>query len=149
MQENQRLINFLNQEVSNFAVLYVKLHRYHWFIQGRHFFTLHKKFEELYEEAAGYMDELAERVLAIGGKPLATMTKYLDETTLKEAEADDKESEMLSVLHADLAQIAAELKEGEDLAAEYEDEPSADLMIQIEGALEKHAWMLRATMADK
>ncbi|HEX7064930.1 MAG TPA: DNA starvation/stationary phase protection protein [Bacillales bacterium] len=148
MQENQRLINFLNQEVSNFVVLYVKLHRYHWFIQGRHFFGLHEKFEELYEEAAGYIDDLAERVLAIGGKPLATMSKYLDETTLKEAEADDKEPEMLSTLHADLTQIAAELKEGEDLAAEYEDEPSADLMIQIEGALEKHAWMIRAAMGE-
>lgn len=147
MQENQPLINFLNQEVSNFAVLYVKFHRYHWFVQGKHFLELHKKFEELYEEAAEYIDDIAERVLAIGGKPLATMSKYLKETTLKEAEADDKEDEMLSELHADLLQIAAELKEGGDLCMEYEDEPSADLLIRIEGALEKHAWMVRAIMA--
>lgn len=147
MQENQPLINFLNQEVSNFALLYIKLHRYHWFIQGRHFLGLHEKFEELYEEMAEYLDEVAERVLGIGGKPLATMSKYLKETTLKEAEADDKEEEILSELHADLLQVAAELKEGEDLCEEYEDEPSADLMIRIEGALEKHAWMLRAMLA--
>ncbi|HET7578365.1 MAG TPA: DNA starvation/stationary phase protection protein [Bacillales bacterium] len=149
MQENQPLINFMNQEVSNFAVLYVKLHRYHWFIQGRHFLRLHEKFEELYEMCAEYMDELAERVLAIGGKPLATMSKYLKETTLTEAEADDKESEVLAQLHADLLQIAGELKEGEDLSAEYGDEPTADLMINIEGELEKQAWMIRATMADR
>ena len=149
MQENQPLINFLNQQVSNFAVLYVKLHRYHWFIQGPHFFGLHKKFEELYELTAEYMDELAERVLAIGGKPLATMSKFLDETTLTEAEADDKEREMLGELHADLMQIAAECKEGEDLCDEYGDQPSADLLIRLEGELEKHAWMIRATIAEK
>lgn len=149
MQENQPLINFLNQQVSNFAVLYVKLHRYHWFIQGPHFLGLHQKFEELYELAAEYIDELAERVLAIGGKPLATMSKFLDETTLTEAEADDKEREMLGELHADLMQIAAECKEGEDLCDEYEDEPSADLLIKLEGELEKQAWMIRATMAEK
>jgi starvation-inducible DNA-binding protein len=149
MQENQPLINFLNQQVSNFAVLYVKLHRYHWFIQGRHFLALHEKFEELYELAAEYMDEIAERVLAIGGKPLATMSKFLDETTLTEAEADDKEREMLGELHADLMQIAAECKEGEDLCDEYKDQPSADLLIKLEGELEKQAWMIRATMAGK
>src|SRR5699024_6747734 len=105
------------------------------------------KFEELYEEAAEYLDDIAERILAIGGKPLATMSKYLQETTLQEAEADDKEDEMLSELHADLLQITAELREGEGLCAEHDDEPTADLLIGIQGALEKHAWMIRATMA--
>src|SRR5699024_5764714 len=130
----------------NFAVLYVKWHRYHWFVQGKHFFELHEKFEELYEEAAEYMDDIAERVLAIGGKPLATMSKFLKETTLKEAEAEDKEDEMLSELHADLLQIASELREGEDLCAKYDDDPSADLLIVIQRKLEKHAWMIRAMM---
>lgn len=147
MQENQRLINLLNQEVSNFALLYIKLHRYHWFIQGRHFLGLHEKFEQLYEEAAQHLDDLAERVLAIGGKPLATMSKYLKETTLNEAEADDKEEEILSQLHADLLQVASELKDGVALCEEHEDEPTADLLIAIEGALEKHAWMLGAMVA--
>ncbi|HET7657710.1 MAG TPA: DNA starvation/stationary phase protection protein [Bacillales bacterium] len=147
MQENQSLINFMNQQVSNFALMYVKLHRYHWFVQGRHFFMLHEKYEEWYELFGNYLDEMAERVLAIGGKPLATMKKFLNETTLKEAEADDKEAEMLAELHADFSQIAAELKEGIDLCAEHEDEPSADLMIRIEGELEKQAWMIRSAMA--
>lgn len=149
MQENQPLINFMNQQVSNFTLLYVKLHRYHWFVQGSHFFMLHERFEDWYEKIASELDELAERVLAIGGKPLATMSKYLEETTLKEAEADNEEIEMLAVLHADFSQIAAELKEGIDLCSEYEDEPSADLLIRLEGELEKRAWMLRSTMAKE
>lgn len=147
MQENQPLIHFMNQQVSNFALMYVKLHRYHWYVQGSHFFELHHRFEEWYQMFAGDMDEVAERILAIGGKPLATMTKFLVETTLQEAEADDEEREMLAELHADFSQIAAELKEGIDLCTEYGDEPSADLLIRIEGELEKQAWMIRSTMA--
>lgn len=146
---DQKVVNFMNQEVSNFAVLYVKLHRYHWFIQGRHFFGLHEKFEELYREVAGYYDELAERVLAVGGKPLATMQKYLKETTLVEAEADDKEHEMLSELHADLTQMASELKEGKEMCDKAGDEPSGDLLVHIQTALEKHAWMIKATLAER
>ena len=77
----QKLINFLNQELSNFNVMYVKLHRYHWYVQGHHFYGLHALFEKLYDEMAEDLDEIAERILAIGGKPLATMQKYLSETT--------------------------------------------------------------------
>jgi starvation-inducible DNA-binding protein len=150
MQQNQDVINFLNQQVSNFAVLYVKLHRYHWFIQSSNFFGLHEKFEEFYKEAAGHYDELAERVLTIGGKPLATMSKYLKETTLVEAEADDTESEMLAELHEDFRKIVSEIKEeGMKLCEQRGDEPSNDLLIHIQGSLEKHAWMLEATMEKR
>ncbi|HVH95332.1 MAG TPA: ferritin-like domain-containing protein, partial [Bacillus sp. (in: firmicutes)] len=49
----QELIHAVNKQVANWTVLYVKLHHYHWFVKGHHFFTLHEKFEELYDEANG------------------------------------------------------------------------------------------------
>jgi starvation-inducible DNA-binding protein len=144
----QRLINFLNQELSNFNVMYVKLHRYHWFIQGHHFYRLHALFEELYNEMAENLDEIAERILAIGGKPLATMTKYLDETTLKEAQADDKETEILNQLQADFGQMIKEIKEtGIPLAEELHDEGTIDLLVGYLKQFEKHCWMFRAYLA--
>lgn len=143
--KNQELINFLNQELSNYFVLYVKLHRYHWFIQGRHFFTLHEKFEEMYEMVAADLDEIAERILAIDGKPLATMSKYLKEATLTEANADDKENEIITQLIADYNQIVDEIKKtGLPLAEKNEDEPTADLLISIQTKLEKYVWMLKS-----
>ncbi|WP_374718123.1 Dps family protein, partial [Neobacillus sp.] len=60
--ENQ-LANVLNKQIANWAVLYLKLHNYHWFVKGDQFFTLHAKFEEFYNEAADHLDELAERLL--------------------------------------------------------------------------------------
>lgn len=144
----QKLINFLNQELSNFNVMYVKLHRYHWFIQGQHFYGLHALFEDLYNEMAENLDEIAERILAIGGKPLATMTKYLDETTLKEAQADDKEMEVLNQLHEDFGQMIREIKEmGLALAEEAHDEGTIDMLVGYLKKFEKHCWMFRAYLS--
>lgn len=148
--ENQKLINFLNQLLSNQFVMYVKLHRYHWFVQGRHFFQLHALFEEMYSKFAEDLDEVAERILMIDGKPLATMSKYLKEATLVEANADDKEDEILDQLHEDYKQLIAEIKEdGFKLADERNDEPTKDLLITLLGSYEKYVWMLSAYRAYK
>ncbi|MGO4274881.1 Dps family protein, partial [Paenibacillus sp. TAF58] len=42
----------LNKQIANWGLLYVKLHNFHWYVKGNQFFTLHVKFEELYNEAA-------------------------------------------------------------------------------------------------
>ncbi|SES77359.1 starvation-inducible DNA-binding protein [Oceanobacillus limi] len=148
--DNQKLINFLNQLLSNHFVMYVKLHRYHWFIQGKHFFQLHKTFEEMYEKTAEDLDEVAERILAIDGKPFAVMTQYIENTTLVEASADDKEEEIVDQLIDDYKQIISEIKEiGIPLANETNDEPTADLLITLQVSYEKYVWMLTAYRAYK
>lgn len=145
---NQKLINFLNQQLSNFAVMYIKLHRYHWFIQGKHFFRLHQTFEQLYNEMSEDLDVLAERILAIGGKPLATMSKYLEETTLYEAQADDEENEIYRQLIKDYEQMCMEMNDsGKKLAEEQEDQPTIDLFNHLLGRFEKHIWMFKASIA--
>lgn len=146
--DNQELINFLNQEVSNLAVLYVKLHRYHWYVQGRHFFGLHDLFETLYNEASADLDEVAERILAIGGRPLATMHMYIKQSTLEEAQADDKEEEIIVQLTNDYQKLIDEVKhDGIPLAEENNDQPTVDLLTGIQGRLEKRVWMLQAYTA--
>lgn len=148
--ENQKLVNFLNQLLSNQFVLYVKLHRYHWFIQGRHFFQLHHIFEEMYSKVAKDLDEIAERILMIDGKPLATMSKYLKEATLIEASADDKEDEIIDQLLSDFKQLNSEILElGFPLADDRNDEPTKDLLIALLGSYEKYIWMLSAYRAYK
>ncbi|QKY69100.1 Dps family protein [Lentibacillus sp. CBA3610] len=146
--DNQKLINFLNQLLSNYFVMYVKLHRYHWFIQGKHFFQLHNVFEEMYTTIAEDLDDIAERVLMIDGKPLATMTKYIKEATLEEATADDTEDEITAKLIEDYQQLITEIKEeGIPYASERHDEPTLDLLISLQGKLEKYVWMMHAYRA--
>lgn len=128
--------------------MYVKLHRYHWYVQGKHFFELHDLFEEMYITFADDLDEIAERILMIDGKPLATMIKYIKETTLQEATADDKEEEIIRQLISDYQQIVSEIKEeGLPEASGRKDEPTFDLLVTLQGKLEKHIWMLHAYIA--
>jgi len=142
---NQKLVDFLNQLLANYFVMYVKLHRYHWYVQGKHFFQLHDKFEEMYQMFAKDLDELAERILMIHGRPFATMEKFIKETTLIEANADNTEEEMINQLIEDYQQIITEIvEEGIEKASNVDDEPTIDLLVAFQTQLEKYVWMLNA-----
>ncbi|KWX75059.1 Dps family protein [Paenibacillus jilunlii] len=137
----------LNRQTANWTLLGVKLHHYHWYVSGPQFFTLHTKFEELYTEAATYVDDLAERLLAIGGQPASTMTQYLALSDLKEAAGGETAQEMVAQLVKDFAVVTEELKSTISAAEELSDQPTADLLIGIRNSVEKSAWMLNAFLA--
>ena len=81
----QDVVKELNQQVANWTVAYTKLHNFHWYVKGPNFFSLHEKFEELYNEASQYVDDLAERILAIGGNPVGTLKESLEISIVDEA----------------------------------------------------------------
>ena len=137
-----RLEQLLNKEVANFAVLYTKLHNYHWYVKGPLFFQLHAKFEELYDEATEIYDELAERILMLGGKPVATLKQSLELASIAEASGLETKEEMIKVIINDFRQIDAELKEGVKLAEGLEDDVTVDLLTTTRASLQKHVWML-------
>jgi starvation-inducible DNA-binding protein len=141
---NQELIQAVNKQVANWTVLYMKLHHYHWFVKGHHFFTLHEKFEELYNEANGHIDELAERILTIGGNPVSTLKECLEIASVQEAKGNEKEEEMVRDVCTDFEKIIQELKAARELADQANDEGTADLLLSINGSLEKHVWMLKS-----
>lgn len=134
----------LNRQIANWSVLYIKLHNYHWYVKGSQFFTLHAKFQEFYEEAALHVDEIAERLLAVKGQPLAKMSDYLETASIKEASGSETAVEMVDQLIHDFTVIIAELKEGMEAAQGAGDETTADMLLAIHTSLEKHVWMLSA-----
>jgi starvation-inducible DNA-binding protein len=138
------LIQAVNKQVANWTVLYTKLHNYHWYVTGRHFFTLHTKFEELYNEAATIIDEFAERILALEGKPVATLKEYLELSSVKEATGSENEEEMVQQLHDDFATIVDELHSAIELAENAEDTATADMLTEVKMSLRKHMWMFKA-----
>lgn len=139
-----QLTHVLNKQIANWSVLYVKLHNYHWYVKGEQFFTLHVKFEELYNEAALHVDEIAERLLAIGGVPVATMKENLELSSIQEANGSEASQAMVQAIINDFMLIIGELKEGMSLAAELSDETTGDMLLAIHSGLEKHVWMLTA-----
>ncbi|MBU9711257.1 Dps family protein [Evansella tamaricis] len=139
----------LNRQVANWNVLFVKLHNYHWYVKGVNFFKLHEKFEELYNEAAGHIDELAERLLTINGEPVATMKEYLEIATIKEAAGERSADEMVKTLAQDFETLSEELNNDIGLLEdEVGDEATADMLIAVRQSVEKHTWMLRSFLGE-
>ncbi|AXF55063.1 Dps family protein [Salicibibacter kimchii] len=134
----------LNRELSNMQVLYVKLHNYHWFVKGTHFFSLHEKFEELYNNTKTYIDDYAEQMLAIQVKPLATMKEYLANATIEEASGTEEEEEMVETLAADLQAVSNQLLEMVDGLEEQNALSLADAVQDIARDYQKEGWMLRS-----
>ncbi|GAB4941210.1 MULTISPECIES: Dps family protein [Heyndrickxia] len=137
----------LNVQVANWSVLYTKLHHYHWYVKGPLFFTLHVKFEELYNEAATVVDDFAERILAIGGKPAASFKEYLEIATIEEAKSGLTAEQMVESLVKDYKQIAGELKKLIALAEDNHDYGTADMATTLVESVEKTIWMLSALLA--
>ncbi|PLR96809.1 Dps family protein [Bacillus sp. T33-2] len=148
MNLSTELTQVINRQIANWSVLYTKLHNYHWYVTGPQFFTLHTKFEEFYNEAGLHIDELAERLLALGGKPVATMTGFLELASVKEASGNEAATEMVKEIVDDFRQVIKELKEGMQAAAEAGDEITEDLLLAIHTSLEKHVWMLNSFLGE-
>lgn len=141
------LITLLNKQVANLGVLYTKLHNFHWFVKGANFFELHEKFEELYDEVTEHFDEVAERVLMLGGRPVASLKEFLEVASIQEASGNETDVEMVKATIADFKTINSELQEGLKLADDLNDDVTADLFTGIRASLQKHIWMLETYLA--
>lgn len=145
----KNLTEVLNKQIANWNVLYMKLHNFHWYVKGEQFFTLHTKFEELYNEAALHIDEIAERLLSIGGEPVATMESCLKMSSVQEAKGGETASEMVKAIVEDFTIMIQELRQGMQLAEEADDETTGDMLLAIHSSLEKHVWMLKAYLGKE
>lgn len=142
--KNEQLLEQLNKQVANFGLLYFKLHHYHWYVKGTEFFTLHSKFEELYDEINQYYDALAERILALGGSPASTMAQTLRLSSLQEAGGNETAAAMVKQLSNDFSVVCDELKTATAEADQMDDQPTADMLTSMRQSLEKTIWMLAA-----
>ena len=70
----------LNSLLADLQIFYQNVRGFHWNIRGSEFFELHAKFEELYTDLQLKIDEVAERILTLGGRPLHTYEAYLAAT---------------------------------------------------------------------
>lgn len=141
---SNQLHTSMNTQLTNWTVLYTKLHNFHWYVKGPHFFTLHEKFEEFYTETATYIDDIAERLLTIGGQPVGTLKETLEMATIKEANGSEKADEMVQIILDDFQTIAKDIEALLEAAEAANDEETGDLFLGIKATLEKNMWMLQA-----
>lgn len=143
---SQEVKDYLNTVVATNGMFYIRLHQFHWYVKGSHFFTLHEEFEELYDETTENLDEVAERLLAIGGEPYSTLQEFIEHSIIEERVEDKNlsQDEMVEAVVKDLETIANSLQEGTKLTDEHEDFPSNDMLIAMKEGVDKHIWMFKA-----
>jgi len=124
--------------------LYLKTHNFHWNVTGPMFTTLHTLFMTQYTELALAVDEIAERIRALGHLAPGSYTEFARLSRVKEAQGTPSAKEMIRALVADSATVATSAQELFEAADEAGDQATADLATQRIQVAEKNAWMLRS-----
>ncbi|MDH3410767.1 MAG: DNA starvation/stationary phase protection protein, partial [Gammaproteobacteria bacterium] len=119
----------------------------HWNVTGPMFNTLHVMFETQYTELATAVDEIAERIRALGIKAPASYSAFSDLTKITEGSGDESAEEMIRQLVIGQETVARTARQAFPAAEKANDEPSADLLTQRMQVHEKNAWMLRSMLA--
>ncbi|MDN3205119.1 Dps family protein [Algoriphagus sediminis] len=143
-KESKALIPQLNTLLANYQIYYQNLRNFHWNVSGSNFFELHAKFEELYTTANESVDEVAERILTLGGRPLSSYGEYIEAATITEAGVVEDSVKMVSEIRANLNVLLDIERSVLDAASEQGDEGTVTLMSDYITAKEKVVWMLSA-----
>ena len=144
---NQNVINGLNGILADSIVMYQKLHHYHWRVKGRGFYQLHGMFESFYDEFAEVTDSVAERILMIGGAPLASLTQALELSSVKEDVTVPDGQRMVANLATDLESFRTKVRGVVEMADESGDRGTVNLLDPIADGLDKKLWMMEAYLA--
>ncbi|MEO8402881.1 MAG: DNA starvation/stationary phase protection protein [Gammaproteobacteria bacterium] len=125
--------------------LYLKTQNFHWNVTGLNFHSLHSMFEEEYIELATAVDEIAERIRALGAIAPASFSEFLKLTSLKEETSTPNAIEMVKKLLNDHETVIKHLQSMMPIAQEAKDEATLDLLINRTEVHQKTAWMLRSS----
>ena len=143
-----KVIEQLKQIQADAQVFYVKVHNFHWNVRGMDFHPTHKATEEIYEEFADVFDDVAERILQLGGVPYVTLADMIKVAKIKEESATSFDSKTIAkailsdyeyFLKAFLQLSSDADAQGDKVSAAYADDKVAHL--------QKAIWMLKAQLS--
>lgn len=140
----QTLVAELNALLSSYQIQYMNARGFHWNIKGENFFELHAKFEEIYNDLLLKVDEIAERILTLGGEPLHGFSDYLTKSSISEAKNISAGRDAIANLLSGYSVLIAKQRSLLSLAGDADDEGTASLMSDYIKEQEKLVWMLNA-----
>jgi len=136
----------LSKLLADSYTLYLKTHNYHWNVTGPMFQSLHLMFEEHYTELALAVDEIAERIRALGQPAPATFREFVQLSSIEEDDGIPKAMDMVAHLVDGHEAVARTARTVVGVAEENDDVATADLGTRRIDLHEKTAWMLRSLM---
>ena len=147
-KDRAKITQGLSGLLADSYTLYLMTHNFHWNVKGPMFTSLHTMFMAQYTEQWNALDQIAERIRALGYPAPGTYKEFVKLASIKEIDGVPKAMEMVSHLvnaHEATARTALALFEVVDKAS---DEPTADLLTQRLDVHEKTAWMLRSLLEE-
>ena len=146
-KSTEKTVNGLQELLANLQVYYSNLRGFHWNVKGIEFYGLHAKLEEFYDDTAEKVDEVAERILMLGGVPAHNFSEYLKTSSIKEtADVSNTKEIVLNVL--DSLKVLIGLERGIiEAASDSNDEVTVSLLGDFLAGQEKNVWMLTALLS--
>lgn len=144
--DRKEIADGLSRLLADTYTLYLKTHNFHWNVTGPMFQTLHTMFETQYMELATAVDDIAERIRALGFFAPGTYADYSKLASIKEAQGVPAAVEMIRQLvegQEAVVRTARSVIPAVDRAA---DEATTDLLTVRMQTHEKTAWMLRSLL---
>lgn len=140
-----QLVDLLNETLADTFDLYSQVKQAHWNVKGEHFYQLHLLFDEIAGELLEFVDEVAERVTALGGTAMGTVRMSAAQSRLHEYPSDVLEGlDHIAALADRLAQYGQLVRTNIDKSAELGDADTADLYTEVSRAVDKRLWFLEA-----
>ncbi|HHG4284409.1 Dps family protein [Pseudomonas aeruginosa] len=147
-QDRAAIAEGLSRLLADTYTLYLKTHNFHWNVTGPMFNTLHLMLEGQYTELAVAVDDIAERIRALGFPAPGTYAAYARLSSIKEEEGVPEAEEMIRQLVQGQEAVVRTARSIFPLLDKVSDEPTADLLTQRMQVHEKTAWMLRSLLAS-
>lgn len=139
----------LSKVLADTYALYLKTHGYHWNVTGATFHALHLLFEGQYHEQWEALDDIAERIRALGELVPQTYSALISLTAIKDGYASLDSDAMVAELLRDHEIVLKTIRRAFAIAESADDQATMDMLNARTAAHEKHAWMLRATLDVK
>jgi DNA-binding ferritin-like protein (oxidative damage protectant) len=136
----------LNRVLADTFALYLKTHSFHWNVTGPMFNTLHTMFMTQYTELWNALDEVAERIRALGYPAPGSFSQFGKLASIGEEQGVPKAQEMIRQLVEGHEAVARTARQVFPTAEQANDQPTADLLTQRLQIHEKTAWMLRSLL---
>ena len=146
LNPSNQVTNALSQLLADLQVHYTNLRNLHWNVKGHGFFILHEKYEDLYDDTAAKVDEVAERLLQLDVTPEHRYSVYLQQSQVKELDVVQDGNAGLSYVLDALKTLIAQEREILSKAADNSDEVTVSMMSDYLKGQEKLVWMLTAFM---
>ena len=143
-KSSTQVVEKLNELLATYQVFYTNVRGYHWNIKGANFFELHAKFEEIYNDLVLKVDEIAERILTLGGTPNNAYSQYLPVSRIKEDIAVSRAQDCLKGTLDGFKTLLKQQREILEVADEADDEGTESQMSDYIKEQEKLIWMFSA-----